>query len=85
MRYYIELQFVSGVHFGSDDAGYGIEKVGGFMHSDTLFSALINGFARLEGSAYHRGRTDELIHAFEETENPPFVLTSMGFHDQRIG
>ncbi|MCC7431004.1 hypothetical protein IT568_09195, partial [bacterium] len=34
-------------HFGADSKGVGVEKTTEWLHSDTIFSALVNSYARL--------------------------------------
>jgi CRISPR-associated protein Csm4 len=47
MTYYIlRLKFTSPVRFGADNSGIGIENSESFVHSDTLFSALCNAWAK---------------------------------------
>ena len=40
--YIIKLNFISPLHIGSDEAGIGVENVQSMIHSDTIFSALVN-------------------------------------------
>jgi len=56
-------------HIGDDLKG--LERVKEYIHSDTLFSGLIQSFARLYGKKF----VDDLINKFS-TDNPPFVLSS---------
>ena len=81
MKYVIELDFKSGVHFGSDIAGYGVEEVQGFAHSDTIFSALINTLA----SVRHEFDSNQWVKDFFSTTHKdihvPFKVSSFGFVD----
>lgn len=45
-HYIVRLKFASPVRFGADSSGIGIEKAQPFVHSDTLFSALCNAWAK---------------------------------------
>lgn len=38
-------------HFGSDSKGVGVDKVQEWLHSDTIFSALVNSYSRLYGNS----------------------------------
>ena len=40
--YIIKFKFISPLHIGSDEAGIGVENVQSMIHSDTIFSALVN-------------------------------------------
>jgi len=40
--YIIKFNFISPLHIGSDEAGIGVENVQSMIHSDTIFSALVN-------------------------------------------
>lgn len=40
--YIIKFKFISPLHIGSDEAGIGVENVQSIIHSDTIFSALVN-------------------------------------------
>lgn len=40
--YIIKFKFISPLHIGSDEAGIGVENVQCMIHSDTIFSALVN-------------------------------------------
>ena len=46
MHYIVRIKFTSPFRFGADNSGVGIEDVQPFFHSDTLFSALCNAWAR---------------------------------------
>jgi|GEM_PF-3065944 len=45
-NYIVRLRFTSPVRFGADNSGVGIEDAQPFVHSDTLFSALCNAWAK---------------------------------------
>lgn len=64
-------------HVGADVAGVGIENVSEWVHSDTLFSAIIHAYAKKHGF----DETENLMNAFpkkptDEME-PPFSCSSM--------
>jgi len=40
--YIVKFKFISPLHIGSDEAGIGVENVQYMIHSDTIFSALVN-------------------------------------------
>lgn len=62
------LKFKSPLHIG--EMGVGVEKVSEIIHSDTLWSALINAWIKLTGS-------DEILKKFiENKESCPFLLSS---------
>src|SRR5438128_1795525 len=65
----LKMHFSSPLHLG--DLGIGLENVGVFAHSDTLFSALCHAYADLFGEA----ETKDMLGAFADGE-PPFRLSS---------
>ncbi|MBF0555777.1 MAG: type III-A CRISPR-associated RAMP protein Csm4 [Nitrospirae bacterium] len=80
MKYLIELNFKSGVHFGSDVAGYGVEQVQGYAHSDTIFSALINTLASIRGIFEDKKWISGLLDSNgDDIVNVPFKVSSFGF------
>jgi len=54
-HYIVRMKFISPVRFGADCSGIGIENAQPFVHSDTLFSALCNVWAK-----YHILSSDEI-------------------------
>jgi CRISPR-associated protein Csm4 len=60
----------SPVHFG--ELGIGMEETSERVRSDTLFSGLMNAYARLYGSQ----AIEALLKRFIEPEQPPFRLSS---------
>ena len=64
-------------HIGADIAGIGVENVSEWVHSDTLFSAIIHAYAQKFGFK----ETEILINAFpkenEGTDNIPFRCSSV--------
>jgi len=82
MKYLIELKFNSGVHFGSDYAGYGKENVQGYAHSDTIFSAIINSLVLVKNEYDHLQWVKDFFSSEQEDQKvPPFHLSSFGFVD----
>ncbi len=81
MKYLIELNFKSGVHFGSDYASYGVEQVQGFAHSDTLFSSIINVLAATKNEFEHLKWVKELFDNSKSEITIPFRISSFGFAD----
>jgi len=85
MIYLVELNFKSGVHFGSDNAGYGIEQVQGFAHSDTIFSSIINVLSPTR----HEFQYLEWVRDFFDNSKSnliiPFKVSSFGFVDTSQG
>lgn len=86
MKYVIELNFKSAVHFGSDAAGYGVEQVQGFAHSDTIFSALINTLASMRHEFTHYQWVQDFFkHTDTDSDKHPitvpFIVSSFGFVD----
>ncbi len=76
MKYLVELQFDHAVHFGSSDAGLGIEEVDETCHSDTIFSGIINQLASIEHLI-----SDFCLKKFLEkfdSPTPPFRISSFG-------
>ena len=65
-------------HIGSDVRGIGVENVMEWIHSDTLFSAIIHAWAELFG----REKTDDLINEFlkfnssQDERDLPFRISS---------
>jgi len=73
MTYYIvRLRFLTPVHFGSDEAGIGVENVQPLLHSDTIFSALCNAWAKF--GILTAKELQELKQSFDTS--PPFKLSS---------
>ncbi|NTW83690.1 MAG: type III-A CRISPR-associated RAMP protein Csm4 [Chlorobiaceae bacterium] len=69
-HYIVRLKFTSPIRFGADNSGIGIEDSQPFVHSDTLFSALCNAWAK-----YGILTNDELALCCET-----FVLSSTSFY-----
>ncbi len=80
MRYIVELDFRNAFHFGAADAGVGVENVSDYLHSDTIFSALLNALASLSCDSENKKLLDEIIRKYSEGE-PPFLISSFGFFD----
>ena len=60
-------------HFGADVPGIGVENVMEWLHSDTLFSALVHGWARTKGFE----KTEKMISGFTEANHDfPFRISS---------
>lgn len=72
-RHIVSLKFHSPLHVGTDDPLIGIEGVQPTVHSDTLFSGMINVWARLPGGS--APRVEDVIGEFER-EEPPFRVSS---------
>lgn len=78
MRYLVKLRFKRGVHIGSDMATPGSESIATMIHSDTIFSAIVNQWVRLTGKGDYGGNIpsiEELIEGFKNS-TPPFLLSS---------
>lgn len=78
MRYLVKLRFKSGVHIGSDMATPGSESIATMIHSDTIFSAIINQWVRLPNKGSNGENIpsiEELIEGFKNSL-PPFLLSS---------
>jgi len=54
--YLVNLTFKSPLHIGDDEAGIGVENVQSIIHSDTIFSALVNA-----ASLMNNGSVDFLL------------------------
>lgn len=67
--YLYKLRFTSPVHFG--ETGIELENISEWIHSDTLFSALINAVKEYEGE----NRATELVKDF--VASPPFIISSL--------
>ncbi|HOJ19698.1 MAG TPA: type III-A CRISPR-associated RAMP protein Csm4 [Ignavibacteriaceae bacterium] len=78
MKYLFELNFKSSIHIGSDYAGYGIEDIQGFAHSDTIFSGLINVLISSRHK-YHYDWLNSFIESNPEQKELPFKVSSFGF------
>ena len=76
-RHIIRLDFQSPLHVGTDESLIGIEGVRTTIHSDTVFSGMINVWARLQANRVRRNMPDvgEVISRFASGE-PPFGLSS---------
>lgn len=74
-HYIVRLKFTSPVRFGADSSGIGIEKAQPFVHSDTLFSALCNAWAK-----YHILSSAEIA-----TCGSKFLLSSTSFYSYHSG
>lgn len=70
--YLVKLKFTSGVHFGSDVPGIGIEATSPIFHSDSLFSAIINAWARVEQPKFFKNLPEDL----------PFIVSSTSFYQK---
>jgi len=46
--YIVKLTFLSPLHIGDDEAGIGVENVQSIIHSDTIFSALVNAASLID-------------------------------------
>ena len=66
----------SPVHFG--EVGLGMEESKERVHSDTLFSAWINAYARLLG----RQKVENLLARFLNSSEPPFKISSTFIYSQ---
>ena len=78
MRYLVKLRFKRGVHIGLDLAVSGDESVATMIHSDTLFSAIVNQWVRLpvrQANSRCFPQIEELIDAFGHLPSP-FLLSS---------
>lgn len=76
MTYYIvRLKFTSPVKFGADNSGIGIDNTQPFVHSDTLFSALCNAWAK-----YGILSNDELSECGEKV-----IISSTSFYVYKVG
>ncbi len=85
MKYLIELNFKGGVHFGSDVAGYGVEQVQGYAHSDTIFSAIMNTLAAIRDIfANKKWVIDFLAGDNNVSKNIPFKISSFGFANTNV-
>lgn len=67
--YVFRLRFTGPTHFG--ETGIDLENVSERVHSDTLFSALVNAYKEVNGIE----KTNEFIRSFEK--EPPFILSSL--------
>lgn len=76
-RHLIRLDFQSPLHIGTDESLIGIEGVQATIHSDTVFSGMINVWARLQADRVRRNMPDvnEVVSRFA-TGEPPFRLSS---------
>ena len=74
-HYIVRLKFTSPVRFGADSSGIGIENAQPFVHSDTLFSALCNAWAK-----YHILSSEEI-----ESCGSKFLLSSTSFYSYDLG
>lgn len=64
-------------HIGADVAGIGVENVSEWMHSDTLFSAIIHAYAKTQKKESFK-RTNGLIEEFtNNATDPPFRCSSL--------
>lgn len=79
MKYLFELNFKSSIHVGSDYAGYGIEDIQGFAHSDTIFSGLINVLISSRHIYDNYGWLKSFIDFNVEQKELPFNISSFGF------
>ena len=70
--HYVKLKFTTAVHFGADESGIGTEAVQPFLHSDTIFSALCNAWAKFRILSDHD--LSELKQCFDTA--PPFKISS---------
>lgn len=73
--YIVRLKFTSPVRFGADNSGIGIHNTQSFVHSDTLFSALCNAWAK-----YGILSNDELSGCGEKV-----IISSTSFYVYKIG
>lgn len=85
MKYVFELDFRGSVHFGDDEAGYGIEDVQVFAHADTIFSGLINSLASIQHEFKSRLWLNDFLSPQKNDGqmNVPFKVSSFGFVDCR--
>ena len=74
MRYIIRLYFKSPLHIGEDYPGIGIESSASIIHSDTLFSAIVNQWAMLPAKNGNLP-LKKLLEQFKK-EEPPFLISS---------
>jgi len=78
MQYLVKLRFKRGVHIGSDVATPESESIATMIHSDTIFSAIMNHWGRLSDKG-SRGEDipsiEILIDGFKNS-TPPFSLSS---------
>ena len=76
-RYIVRLTFQSPLHVGSDESLIGVEGVQATIHSDTLFSGMINVWARLQPGRVQQNMpgVDEVIENFVNG-SPPFRVSS---------
>ncbi len=74
-HYIVRLKFTSPVRFGADSSGIGIENAQPFVHSDTLFSALCNVWAK-----YHILSSKEIASCGSK-----FLLSSTSFYSYDLG
>jgi CRISPR-associated protein Csm4 len=70
--YVVKLRFTTAVHLGSDEAGIGVENTQVILHSDTIFSALCNAWAKFR--ILSTKELGELKRLFDDS--PPFKLSS---------
>lgn len=88
MKYLVKLTFHSSLHLGHDEAGIGGEGVQSIVHSDTLFSGIVNAWASLEQTFRCKGLSAsvaDLIASFM-TGPLPFALSSAFlFHESNSG
>ena len=78
MRYLVKLRFKRGVHIGSDMATPGSESIATMIHSDTIFSAIINQWVRLPNKGSNGENISSIEKLIEGFKNslPPFLLSS---------
>lgn len=74
MRYIIRLYFKSRLHIGEDYPGIGMESSASVIHSDTLFSAIVNQWAMLPAKNGNLP-LKKLLEQFKK-EEPPFLISS---------
>ncbi len=76
-QYIVRLTFSSPLHIGSDESLIGVEGVQSTIHSDTLFSGMINVWARLQPGRTRRDMpgVGEVIETFVNGP-PPFRISS---------
>ena len=85
MKYIIELEFKSGVHFGADYAGFGVEDVQGNAHADTIFSALINTLAQIKYQFKNTNWINDFFSDNNDSPVLPFKISSFGFCNTSSG
>jgi len=57
----VRIKFKGSVHFGSDEGGIGRENVQNIVHSDTIFSMIVNAYAYMFG--YNKAKVTSFIHS----------------------